>query len=325
MAIGETVHWYVTRACNINPFCLYCFDPAMDFGDHVRPLEEIAWSVAMTKNHIKTVIETGGEPTLARELPEANRILHKTAGIEVILHTNGTTLDEGKVRDMQGIVQDVALPLDSIDRKVQTMLKGYDHVPVFERAHALLSNAGIKVGVHTVATTANLAGIPELYDYLDSKGFDYWRVYEFNFSLALNKVFHTPVRTRKDSIWRINRIAKVEALTGVRYRDHEEIRSRRFKADFDAMRARLSKYHDKRVEFVAIDESDEPYVFLDDRGNILYYQRGMNFKMMDRMPIGNLCEGNTLYPGFIREIKRRTRILERMRKWELEHARKRFF
>jgi len=122
----------------------------------------------LVANGIKSVVLGGGEPLLASNIKDVLKTL-KDGGIYTSLHTNGLYLTEERLDELTGLVDEIALPIDTTDRTRQSQLRSQQFLPVFDNIENLadsINNRGINLGWHTVFTNLNSGDIPALYDFL---------------------------------------------------------------------------------------------------------------------------------------------------------------
>lgn len=279
--VGESIHWYIGGSrCNLD--CSYCFRDLNASSD-----EEKIPTLArlLVDEGVRSVILGGGEPTLVKNLDRVLRIL-KGGGVYVALHTNGTTLSTERVRSLRGLVDDIALPMDSTNPDVQRKLRGETFMPTYRRLPSIAEEVtalGLKLGWHTVFTGLNSRNIPDLSKKLSKRDFDYWRIYEFNDDLS-RQVFFQKVRrraTQKD----IERFREIELLRGIGTPE---------KGYTDCLLAKLLLTEEKmsgdpRIKFVLRRDSyAEPYLFMDNSGEISTYAW---FSREKRRRLGNIFRG----------------------------------
>lgn len=169
--------WTVTDACPYH--CLHCINipggKAIGTEEGKRLLDRIK---ILTPN-VKTIIFSGGEPMLRRDLPElidyANGI-----GFKVRINTSGILLTEPFLSQVKGCSAKVILSLHADDALVEDKMHGRKgHLQAFEEALKLLSDNGISTTVVTVATKLNYEYIPGVIDILSKYTIDKWRIQQF--------------------------------------------------------------------------------------------------------------------------------------------------
>lgn len=225
MASERKVHWYIGPKCNVNPPCKYCFAPTgeFSFSQHLTPenLERIARK--LVKEKVTSCVLGGGEPLLVTELPNVLKIL-KEGGITTAVHTNGTLFFNSpeKLDELKELADDIAIPLDSFDQRIQEQLRPYEAIPIFEYVfRRILENKTTRVGIHTVATTLNLHSISRIYERIRHSDFDYWNIYEFDPTESILKLFcKTPIGGIAASkigerLLELRDLAGIEKTTGI--------------------------------------------------------------------------------------------------------------
>ncbi|MBU1199462.1 MAG: radical SAM protein [Nanoarchaeota archaeon] len=285
MKIGDVVHWFVTDKCNID--CIYCFKPILDSSEVLSRIEEL--TQILVSNHVKKVIIGGGEPLIVKGLEKVLEQL-KQENVYVSLHTNGLGLDDNRIAQLSGLVDDIALPIDSVNESIQKHLRGEKFLAVFDNFSGLVDKIqaqGIKIGYHTVFTAINYQEVPEIYDFISQKPFDYWRIYEFNFELPFQN-FLLKYNEKKATPKIIEKYEQLTRLAGKG--SPEKGYTDTLFANFILMEEQMKKNNDKRIQFVGIRDFSKPvYVFLDNSGDIRFYSW---FSDRARRVIGNiLTEG----------------------------------
>jgi molybdenum cofactor biosynthesis enzyme MoaA len=172
MDFWQRVHWFATPECNER--CRFCFKPDFEFLDSPEVVSELAHM--LVEGGVKEVVYTGGEPTLLRNLSVGLDVLHN-AGVDTSIHTNATTLTPKKRDQLVGIVDEVAVPIDSMNRQTQKYLRKMDCLPKVMDLLEQLQNKPVRIEIHTVATSKNIDHIPKIYEYLQGRRFDSWRIY----------------------------------------------------------------------------------------------------------------------------------------------------
>jgi MoaA/NifB/PqqE/SkfB family radical SAM enzyme len=262
----ERMHWFLRRDCNLER-CAYCFSPLPE--NKVSPERDAQLARVLVENGVREVILGGGEPTLARNLEEVMGIL-KEGGVYVSLHTNGLLLTDERLERWQGLVDDIALPIDAVDRNTQRQLRGEGFMRVFDNLMDWankINNKRIKMGWHTVFTAANGSEIPAIYQMINKQPFRYWRIYEYNTDLA-RKAWLTMEGISDEE--KIEGFLKVMALG--KLGTLEKGGTDCLLADFLRMEERMVQLGDNRIQFVARKDSrKDPYAFLNNNGQVNFY------------------------------------------------------
>ena len=285
MAGLERAHWFLRESCDLKR-CTYCFGPIPE--GEVSPERDFKIAQVLVDGGVKEVVLGGGEPSLARNLEEVMRIL-KDGGIYISLHTNGLSLTDERLDRWVGLVDDIALPIDAVDRTIQGQLREEKFMEVFDnlmRWAEKINSRGIKTGWHTVFTALNGDEIPKIYRLIKGKPFKYWRIYEYNSDLA-RQVWLTmngPNDTSDERI--IAGFLRARALEGSG--TPEKGYTDCLLADFLRMEERMERLGDNRIQFVArVDNKEEPYAFCRNDGQVNYYAWYSSAK---RRRLGNILK-----------------------------------
>lgn len=286
MELYQHIHWYITKKCNLD--CAYCFaqrfPPGTESPENLETLAKI-----LAQNEVKHVTLTGGEPTLVKNLDAILRILKET-DIYLSLHTNGTTLTRNRIRELKGLVDDIALPIDSTGGKTQKKLKRINHLDKFWELVGEIQKQNMGLVYHTVATAINLDHLPSIYQQIKNTNFLYWRIYEFNYIFARERLLR-PEPVSVDEY--IKRDRNIKRFTGpCTFK----------KGGVDSLLARFllfehqNDFKDSRVQFIAARDIKSPYAFLDNSGDIQF----CTWFSETRRKIGNLLEEN--FPEVINKL-----------------------
>lgn len=153
-------------------------------------------------------------------------------------------------------VDEIAIPLDSIDRKSQEYLRKTDCLPKIKDILQQLQDKQLRIGIHTVATALNISNIPLIYKFLKNKRFDYWKIYEYNADLVSGR------------FERASSFIESENLKGA---DSSNGGINGFLAEFLLMEEKMSKFKDNRIRFIGVKDYDRtPYFFLDNVENAYF-------------------------------------------------------
>jgi MoaA/NifB/PqqE/SkfB family radical SAM enzyme len=291
MKFWQHVHWYFTGACNLD--CVYCFAQKTGVGSPQlrRDLAQI-----LSENGIQKVTITGGEPLLAKDIPEVLTLL-KEQGIQTILHTNGTLLTPDILRQLKPVLDEIALPIDSLREEVQDYLRGRGFYSKILPAIELAEESGIPLVFHSVATARNVRQIPDLYKNLISKThFKYWRVYEYNHAFAFERAVINSHDVEPEEL-----LSRGELLENLLFASRPETGGTNTLLAHLLLLEERMRPLDKRIQFVAAQDYKSPYFFLDAEGQAFfcdyYYQRRLN--------CGNLKDAP------FSEVKRRMNLANR--------------
>ncbi len=276
---SDTVHLYANTQCTLK--CGYCFRELFKEGSKNRFLK-VAEKVADCS--AERVIIGGAEPTLSPALLDVMKIL-KDGGKYVELHTNATTLTPKRLDSYEGIVDGIAIPIDTLNRTSQMFLKGIDYVPIFERVVGDLKKYDFEVTYHTVATKPNMWSIPDMYPILDQTKFKQWKIYEFDTALAIETT--EAMDLKEDEIKR--RENNFCCMYGAPTR-REAGGSDSLLAEHLLCEEKMRKQHgrDKRVFFGELIDISNPYLFVTSNGDVLFSK--YRIKMGNKRNIGNVMK-----------------------------------
>jgi len=230
------VNWLITSRCGLS--CSYCFSPKDDSNHEAIP----ASLDAIDGSSASRVTISGGEPMLVDGVDGIVKAL-KESGKEVSLHTNGYLLDEAVARRLQPYVDEVHIPIDSANRKINDSMRGLGSMEAFEKASGVLNRAGIKTGIHTVVAPQNIGKLLELRDYVSQGEFFNWKLYQ-------------EVETGIDG--------------GGAFGDSRDGDVDHFMGEFLEAEERFGR-DDPRIKFV-LNTDRMPYTFLDSNGDVTYRQ-----------------------------------------------------
>ena len=265
--LGEHIHWFITTRCNDR--CGYCFKPNFPnpSDESMENLSQLANS--LIDGGVQKVTIGGGEPTLVKHLEDVLGIF-KDAGVYTSLHTNGLLLDKKRISTLSSLVNDIALPIDSIDPETHSMLRKSGDLDKALDTAKMVVGGGIPLGIHTVGTDINISGIPEIYDFLGKNSFDYWRIYEFNDIMVAEP--RSNIKRHSELMWL--------ARGGTPEAGHTDC----LLAKFFLMEEKIAEHHDDRIAFIAKRDDRPAYVFLDNSGDI----RFCDYFSRERAVVGNV-------------------------------------
>lgn len=195
-------YWMVTNRCNLR--CSYC---VLENSPHQLKAEldldgkKALISHLYHKLGFRRLTLSGGEVLIIGKHPPSEfiellnhirtyRSTDPSKNLEIELYTNGTYLKENVVDEMKGVVDMVAVTLDSnkdsffsdIGRNHQSFNKYYEHIV---QACSLLSKNGIGLKLHSVIGKKNhllLADeVPSILDSIENSGgrVSCWKFYQY--------------------------------------------------------------------------------------------------------------------------------------------------
>lgn len=195
-------YWMVTNRCNLR--CSYC---VLENGPHQLERELDLQSKKELVTHLyeklgfRRLTLSGGEVVIfgkhpPREFIELLRHIRQYRSVDpqknlaMELYTNGTYLDVDVVREMEGVIDVVAVTVDGTDDTFLTNIgRNYgrykDYYNNVMKGCALLSKVGIEVKFHSVISTKNHDLLPtqvnEIVESLEKVGgkLACWKFYQY--------------------------------------------------------------------------------------------------------------------------------------------------
>ena len=163
------VVWSTTRTCNLN--CVHCYTDSRDkvYSGELTTDEGIALINDLALFSIPSLLFSGGEPLMRRDLL---RLIEHAArkNVRPVLSTNGTLIDRQAANDLKnaGIVY-VGISLDGIE-DVNDKFRGARGA--FSRAMNGFENCtavGQRVGLRLTLTKRNYADLGKIFDFIEEK------------------------------------------------------------------------------------------------------------------------------------------------------------
>lgn len=169
---------HVSNNCNLN--CPYCYIAGKDrqrmsLATARAYLDKLEATVSVHCLRAVTIRIAGGEPTLNKELIRylasevQRRFTDKGISVQLILITNGTTLDEKWLRFIASASMRLCISLDGVGEwndRSRFFRNGKGTFDRIVRSINLCAQLGIKPRILTTITEANVAGIPYLSRFL---------------------------------------------------------------------------------------------------------------------------------------------------------------
>ena len=167
---GPLVVWNVTRRCNLR--CAHCYYASDDTssGDELTLTEGMRLVEGLRAARVPVLLFSGGEPLLRDEIFAWGRA-GRTAGLHVVLSTNGTLITDGvaaKLADA-GFAY-VGVSLDGLE-ETHDVFRGESGA--FRKALAGLraaKAAGLRTGVRFTVCADNLDDLPGVLELVEAEG-----------------------------------------------------------------------------------------------------------------------------------------------------------
>lgn len=166
--------WLIENKCNLD--CIYCF------SDHKKMSDENNDYIETAKNILSldplTIVLTGGEPTLNKNLKEILDFIDGNA--LTIIDSNGTTnVWSTLIPSLKNSI--VRFSIDSLREntinKVRPSINSIftpNQIPAITRNIKMLSSNDILVTIQTVVTRYNVNELDEIYNYLIQNEVKHW-------------------------------------------------------------------------------------------------------------------------------------------------------
>lgn len=172
------VAWELTRNCNLN--CIHCrasatlgpYTDELTFNECKKIIDEI---VVFSS---PTIILTGGEPLIRDDLFDI--IEYGTdKGLRLVIATNGTLLDEEKVRRLKtGGIKRVSLSIDGKDSTTHDLFRGVNgSFASVIKAVKILTDANLPFQINTTITRLNVEALQQIYNLVKSIGAVAWHIF----------------------------------------------------------------------------------------------------------------------------------------------------
>lgn len=158
LSLPLTAQLEITDFCNHR--CIHCYN--LDSAVENRPSRNVsdetvlACAQKLVDNHVFSVIVTGGEPLIKKELTKKVIRLLKDNETRVSLNTNLTLLDDDFIRFLTEQKVGVLTSCPSGDASSFSRLVGVDNYCLFEKSILKLAAAGVRFTVNMVVTKENL-------------------------------------------------------------------------------------------------------------------------------------------------------------------------
>jgi MoaA/NifB/PqqE/SkfB family radical SAM enzyme len=190
----ETIDFNINGICNLD--CKWCWGPAHNAKEDITLREWKNLASNLKKLGTKSIVFTGGETLLKKDLPELARYIKAELGLRTTLSSNGLLLVK-RGPSILPFIDDLGLPLDGHSIEVNSsMRKGtiLHFSKVLEAIRFTQNNfENIKLTVRTVAASPNIESLHLIGRTMLEAGIDpkkmRWKIYQVS-----------PIGPRKDVI-----------------------------------------------------------------------------------------------------------------------------
>ena len=170
--------WVMTEKCNQK--CLHCFSHPktqnLSYEQHLKILENL------TELGIKKIIWSGGECLLIPHLIELLKT-SKEKGISNSVSTNGLLLTPQKFAQLQPVVDNIKMSLNSLDKQTNNAMisnchPNYNNI-VLNRID-MINNQNVDLYINILVSELNKNSLPELLQVLSTKKLSKIKLFEFS-------------------------------------------------------------------------------------------------------------------------------------------------
>lgn len=167
------IAWMMTSRCDSN--CKFCWRPLvekeLDTEDSTRLISRVAIAGS------KTLVFSGGEPTIRSDLVDLIEYAGGLMGLETILSTNSHRLNETMLDRLNEKISMVEIPLDS--QNPSKLMRGGNHLYSALRALKMLAAKNIAIQVNTLVTGLNKTEICQVGEMLQQYPIKLWKIRMF--------------------------------------------------------------------------------------------------------------------------------------------------
>ncbi|TCS61792.1 heme d1 biosynthesis radical SAM protein NirJ [Varunaivibrio sulfuroxidans] len=179
---GPVVIWNLIRRCNLT--CKHCYSISADkkfpgelFTGEIYKVMDNLWAFG-----VPVLILSGGEPLLRPDIFDISRRA-KEMGFYVGLSTNGTLIDDEKIREIAAVGYNyVGISIDGVRETHDRFRRREGAYEASMRGLRLCRKMGIKVGVRFTMTTDNIDELPQLLTMMDDEGVDKFYLSHLNYA-----------------------------------------------------------------------------------------------------------------------------------------------
>lgn len=190
----ETVDMNINGVCNLN--CKWCWGPVHNAKEDVSINEWKNLAYELKQLGTKSIVFTGGETLLKKELPELARYIKSDLNLRTTLSSNGLLMVK-RGPSVLPYINDIGLPLDGHSVEVNTVMRVgtiLHFSKVLEAIKFIQANfQKTNLTVRTVAAIPNMDSVPYIGQTMIEAGIDpkkmRWKIYQVS-----------PVGPRKEDI-----------------------------------------------------------------------------------------------------------------------------
>lgn len=170
------VCWLLTSKCNHN--CGFCFKVTTNrditFNEARKILKDLV------ANKVSKISFSGGEPLLWPGDTIKLIKLAKSLGVLTMIITNGSLLTEKRLKNLQGNLDWITLPLDGSNEKNQIKAgRPTGHFSCVIKLLDLLKNSQFRIKINTVLNKQNIDDIEHIARLIKKYNVKRWKVFQF--------------------------------------------------------------------------------------------------------------------------------------------------
>lgn len=181
--------WLIENNCNLD--CIYCFSDHKKIGIENNDYIETAKNILSLDP--LTIVLTGGEPTLNKNLKEILDFIDGDA--LTIIDSNGTTdVWSELIPSLKNSI--VRFSIDSLNentinkvRPSSNRIFTSNQIPTITKNIRILSSNDILVTIQTVVTRYNINELDEIYNYLVQNGIKHWYLSVVKYSEKCSNIY----------------------------------------------------------------------------------------------------------------------------------------
>ncbi len=169
----QSCYLHVTQACNLQ--CRTCYSWRENRNDRKQELslEEMEGILSeLSRNGLKTLVISGGEPLMRRDLPEILRLAKQRYQIpKIVLITNGTLVTPKIAERLAPWVDEVSVSLDGPEEAINAYIRGRGNFDRAIRGVRFFRDASVKsVSLLSTLTHYNLPYVSDFRDLAEQLG-----------------------------------------------------------------------------------------------------------------------------------------------------------
>ena len=165
--------WNLTSKCNWD--CKFCYANKNVLEGNLKKQKQII--SLLSKQGIKEICFSGGEPLLLNYLPELLGFA-KRKGLFVHLSTNGSLLNEEIISKIANFIDVLSIPLDGSEQEIVFHMRGdKTYLKKFAKIIKIVENYKLPLRIFTLVTPFNKDDLLNIYNLLKGiKNLESWKL-----------------------------------------------------------------------------------------------------------------------------------------------------